>query len=259
MGREVSVKNAFGWLTASLVGTSLGMGCVDNTPAPPSAAVPPPSQAAAPLSQSDGKPLPTPQAQELPPPAFDDSPLVDQRAPEERAFVAAYQQVGRPRILILVNPTPDPQLAGIDDGVEKILADWLGADGQVDLVSPLTARQHPTDSQIKDLQSGHAAAPRETPGQPNADIFVQVQVHPIEQTPNGLAVRMTAEAINVKGGESIGRAVVDVPPPLGKPQINTYTRYMARKLMDGMIGSWEANGGQAPPAGSAGPSTQPVR
>ncbi len=252
------MKNAFGWLIPTVIGTSLGMGCVDNTPPPPSAPVPPPSQAAAPLSQS-GKPLPTPEAQELPPPAYDDSPLVDQHAPEERSYVAAYQQVGRPRMLILVNPTSDPQLAGIDDGVEKILADWLGADGQVDLVSPLTARQHLTDSQIKDLQNGHAPAPGETPGQPNADIFVQVQVHPIEQTPNGLAVRMTAEAINVKGGESIGRAVVDVPPPLDKPQINTYTRYMARKLMEGMIGSWEANGGQAPPAASAPPTTQPAR
>jgi hypothetical protein len=32
--------------------------------------------------------------------------------------------------------------------------------------------------------------------------------------------------------------MVEVPPPLDKRQLNKYTRFLARKLMDGMTGSW---------------------
>ena len=69
---------------------------------------------------------------------------------------------------------------------------------------------------------------------------------------------MVAEALNVGDGRSLGRAVMDVPAPLDKPKINRYTRYMARKLMDGMIVSWQrmtkdgqssANPGAGAPAG----------
>ena len=35
-------------------------------------------------------------------------------------------------------------------------------------------------------------------------------------------------------------AVVDVPTPLDKAQINDYTRYLARKLMDDMTQTWAA-------------------
>jgi hypothetical protein len=68
---------------------------------------------------------------------------------------------------------------------------------------------------------------------------VQVSARPTHQTPRGLEVRMVAEAINVQGGQSVGRAVVDMPPPLDKPRINKFTRFLARVLMDRMIGTWE--------------------
>jgi len=46
---------------------------------------------------------------------------------------------------------------------------------------------------------------------------------------------------------------VDIAPPLDKPQINTYTRYVARKLMDDMIGAWS----NMQPA-SAAPAVNPA-
>jgi hypothetical protein len=68
-----------------------------------------------------------------------------------------------------------------------------------------------------------------------------------------------AEAMNTRGGQSLGRAVADVPPPLEGPAINSVTRYLSRKLMDEMMATWSspppaaATSAQAPSA----PSTPP--
>jgi hypothetical protein len=135
------------------------------------------------------------------------------------------------------------------EAVETIMTDWLACNGQVTIISPIMARQRLSDEQVKELQAGRPQAMREIVQQLGADILVQMQAKPTRQTPRGLEVRMIVEALNVKGGESVARAVVDVPPPLEKTTINEYTRFMARKLMDGMIGSWLA----PPPAASAMP------
>ncbi len=122
-----------------------------------------------------------------------------------------------------------------------------------------------TDEQYKDLQSGRTRTQGEIARLLDADVLIQAQANPTRQTPEGLQIRLVAEAINVKGGESIGRAVVDIPPPLDKPQINKFTRFLTRKLMDGMMQSWDAfgpppSGGETPkppPAGLPGPANTP--
>lgn len=124
--------------------------------------------------------------------------------------------------------------------VENIMTDWLACNGQVTIISPIMARQRLNEQQLKDLQEGRPQVMSDIVQQLGADILVQVQAHPTKQTRAGLEVRILAEALNVKGGQSIGRAVVDVPPPLEKTTINRYTRFLARKLMDEMTGSWMA-------------------
>lgn len=251
----------------------------------------------------------------VPPPPFDDVPLVSQRPPEQKAFVDAYEAIGRPRIVVFVNRTLEGELVpvtreaplvsverrrsargdvavesrdyrnrddfyrGRDDRervdrfesrgpgeyrettevylrpgqydevdareidyetMENILIDWLAAGGNVEVISPVMARQRLTDQQVKDLQDGRPQAMSEVARQLDTDVLVQVQARPTRQTPRGLSVRVVAEAINVRGGQSIGRGVVEVPPPLDKPQLNRYTRFLARRLMDGMTGSWRA-------------------
>ena len=127
------------------------------------------------------------------------------------------------------------------EAMENILTDWLAADGRVEVVSPVMARQRLTDEQVKELQEGRPRMLGEIAKQLEADVLVQVQARPTRQTVHGLEVRVIAEAINVgRGGQSIARAVVEVPPPLDKPQLNKYTRFLARKLMDGMTSSWRA-------------------
>jgi len=141
------------------------------------------------------------------------------------------------------------------EAIESILTDWLAADGRVAIVSPTIARQRLTDEQVRELQSGRARVAREAAQQLDAPILIQLQAHPTRQTPQGLEVRVIAEAIDVShNGGSLARAVVDIPPPLEKTQINYYTRYLARKLEDGMTASWSAFG--APPASGQSPAGQ---
>ncbi len=141
------------------------------------------------------------------------------------------------------------------EAVETIMADWMAANGQITLISPTLARQRLSDQQVKELQEGRPQALSEVARQLGADVFIQVQAHPTRQTEQGLEVRIIAEAMNTKGGQSIGRAVVDVPPPLIKTTINRYTRYLARKLMDDMTATWSA----PPPPEMERPTTEPSR
>jgi hypothetical protein len=298
----------------------LGMGLIAATfagcaksPPPPRVPVPGPGNMDVVREHDPVKPLPNSAFRGPEPTAgFDDVPLVNQRPPEQRAFVDAYNRVGRPRITIFVNRTlqgelvpvnPDQPVASVEhvrrattgvsvenrdtftsesrrrtedrervdrfetkgpgelrettdvylrpgqydeiqaksldyEAVENILTDWLASNGQVTVISPIMVRQKLTPEQIKDLESGRPQVLSEIAQQLGTDVLVQAQARPTRQTPQGLQVRLVAEALNIKGGESIARAVVDIEPPLDKPQINTYTRYVARKLMDDLIGAW---------------------
>lgn len=179
------------------------------------------------------KPLPPPRGGDpsIAPP-FEDPALVTQSPPEQRAFVDAYTRVGRPRIALVVDASG--AAAGGDDAapraidyqaVETIMRDWIRSNGQVTLIS---------------------VPPGNNPAS-NIDIFVHVRAEPTRQAQQNVAVRMVAEATNTRDGVIIGSAVVDVPPPLEKTQINTYTRFLARKLMDDMAATWNA----APPRAAA--------
>lgn len=201
--------------------------------------------------QDPVRPMPRDEADEvLAPPPFTDVPLIVQNPPEQRAYLRAYEDVGRPRILVAVNrdvaPASSAARTGADEGravrtidheaVEVILTDWLAADGQVDILSPQAAANPLSDQQKQELRSGDTDDVARDTG---ADVVVSVRSRMTEQAGEHLMLRMVAEAVNARDGRSIGRAVVDVPPPLDKPQINKYTRFLARKLMDGMILSWQ--------------------
>jgi hypothetical protein len=126
------------------------------------------------------------------------------------------------------------------EAVENILTDFLACQGTIEIMSPTMARQRLNDEQVKDLQSGRPQAMREIAQQLDTDVLVQVTAHPTRQTPYGLEFRLVGEALNIKGGQQVGRAVVDIPPPLDKPTLNRYTRFMARKLMMDMTQSWSS-------------------
>jgi hypothetical protein len=135
----------------------------------------------------------------------------------------------------------DAQARSLDyEAIENIMTDWIASQGQVVVVSPTVARQRLSDQQVKELQEGRPQMLSEVAQQLNTDILIQVQARPTRQTGNGLEIRLVAEALNTHGGQSLARATVDMEPPLDKPQINKYTRFLARKLMADMTATWSA-------------------
>ncbi len=210
---------------------------------------------------------------------FDDPPIVTQAPPEQPLFVDAYRAVGAPRIAVYVNRTMEGNLIGtteeqrlagvrvdapgrrfdgsveiylppgqydevaakrIDyDAFELVMTDLLSSGGRVTLVSPGMARTRLTDQQIRQIETGQTAALRLIAETLDADVLVQVQARPTQQTSKGLGVRMLAEAINTRGGESLARAFVDVAPPLTKTQIQKHARYLSRVVMLKLTGAWE--------------------
>lgn len=122
--------------------------------------------------------------------------------------------------------------------MENLLADWMAADGQVTIISPTLSRRKLTDDEKQALHAGRPQALSDLARQLDADILIQVQARPTRQTPDGLELRVVTEAMNIKGGESLARASVDIYPPLDKVQRNKFTRFVSRKLMDGMTQTW---------------------
>jgi len=158
------------------------------------------------------------------------------------------------------------------DAIEKILSDWMSCGGRVHMISPdyLAAQLGPADMEA--LSQGKPVAMNDLAQKVGADVLIQVQAHPTRQTDGAMEIRLVAEAMNVRGGDQIGVAVVDVPLPLEKTRINEYTRFIAGKLMVGMAGAWDAytsspaapGGGPGaarpglPPVPQAAPATQPA-
>src|SRR3954452_21575186 len=163
--------------SAALVGVVglASFGCADRNPPPPRVEVPPQEARdrwAFRAEEREGKPLPNQQPQSMvPPPPFEDGPLVNQRPPEQAAFVDAYNRVGRPRIVVFMNHTNvDSQFDF--EAVENALTDWLSSNGQVTIIAPTTARRLMTDEQVKELQSDRSTALSDLAQRLDADILV---------------------------------------------------------------------------------------
>jgi len=242
-------------------------GCRDNSPEVQRVPTPAPGRDTERTHYDRPKPLPD-DAHDGPRglAPFTDEPLVVDIPAEAKAFVDMYKQVGKPRLVVFVNRGLDGQILPVTDAgryttskdvylrpgqydevrakqidyemMELLLSDWMSADNQVTIISPRTVHRQLTDQEQKDLQAGNPRALNDVGRRLDADVLIQVQAKPTRQTLEGLEVRVIAEAINIKGGESLARAAVDVQPPLDKVQANKYTRFLARKLMDGMTSSW---------------------
>ena len=213
--------------------------------------------------RDEQRPLPSRRDErtELPPPPFEDPPLVVHSPPEQREFLRAYDDVGRPTIAVFVNRSFVAEPLGKDvkghgnelgtrsidyEAMENILTDWLAADGRVEILSTTGVRERLSAGEARDLEDGDLKMNDETARRLDADVLVQVFARITKQTPEGPEVRLVSEAVNIRGGQSIGRAMVDVPAPLTKPQLNRYTRFVARKLMDGLTQTWTRMADEAP-------------
>jgi hypothetical protein len=186
---------------------------------------------------------------------FYNEAMAGQRTAEQASFEQAYRAVGRPRIMVFVGRSAeggakapgDVQVGSIDDTVvENVLTDLLACQGAVDIVSPTVVRQRLAEAQARVGQANRLQAMRDVAQQLETDVLVYVTAQP-----TGPEARLVGEAVNVKGGQQIGRAVVEIPPPLEKGTLNRYTRLVARKLMMDMTQNWMSPEGPTtrPPAG----------
>ncbi len=246
-------------------------GCVQNPPQTNITVANPPAPASYPLDHS--KPLPDQSAENEPQPTYGDPPIVDQPPPEQAWFVNAYNQVGRPRLAVFVNRTlqgyvisyptggtylapgeyQDSDLAARDySEIDSSLSDCFAARVQVTLVSPEFIRTHLTQGQIQNLQAGHSQSLNDVSQATGADVLIQVQARPARRD-GQLVVALIGEAINIRGGESIAHASVEMPAPLSRIELNNYTRFLTRKLMQDMVNTWT----NSPPPGQSAPATQP--
>jgi hypothetical protein len=232
-------------VTAGMMGLTLCAGCRDSSPPVPY--TPPPARGYETGLREHEAPKPMPEgrtAMSDGPRPFNDEPLLVDTPPEARRFVEMYNKVGRPRITVIVDPTIGPS---IDYGMmELLLTDWMAADGQVSIVSPTVSRARLTKDQVKAAEGGNADAVRDV-----ADIMIHVTAGPTQQR-QVRDVRILAEAMEVRGGDSLARAAVDMNPPMSKPKLNEYTRFLARKMMDGMATTWATP--QPAPAGTQQPA-----
>jgi hypothetical protein len=130
--------------------------------------------------------------------------------------------------------------------IENLITDNLGADGQVMIITPTYARGRLTDQEVQELQSGRPQMLGELAEKLQCDVLVQITARPSVQTDQGLGIRLIAQAFNTRGGQAIAHAALDVPPPMTKIKLNNYTRFVSRKLMDGMTQSWTTMAAQAP-------------
>jgi hypothetical protein len=149
----------------------------------------------------------------------------------------------------------DASLAALDySEMESLLSDWIGCDGQVTLIAPGFIRAHLTDQQVQDLQSGKGSSLDDLSKDTGADVLIQVQAHPVRRS-DQVVVLLVAEAINIRGGELLGHASVEMPTPVDRFALNNYTRFLARKLIHEMTNTWSVPAPGPGPAGSgpAGP------
>jgi hypothetical protein len=111
------------------------------------------------------------------------------------------------------------------------------------------------------VQAGKAAGLDAIVGAAQPDVLIQIQAHPTRRQ-DQLVVLLVAEATNIRGGESLAQASVEMPTPVDRIELNNYTRFLARKLMHEMGDTWAAAPAPPPaspatPSAPAAPATRP--
>ena len=252
---------AIGLLSVMLIGC--------RTPPPPRVPVP---------SESDGNPYTTYQHDErkpLPPSATQaqrDGRTQSQQQqitdpvvaippgppPVSQRYVDAYDRVGRPRMMVLVDrpdALPRSLVAGDYDVLERVIRDTLSAHGQVLVVAPLTVREQIDQQQVDDINAGRADALADAGAKLRADVLVQVRAPP---SGTGGDTQLTATARNTRDNQQLATAAAALGPSPQRRQIDFAGRLLGERLVDELAAAWERLAEQRPaPDAATAPATQP--
>jgi len=252
----------------SAIGLSaLAMGC-KNTP-PPQVPVP---------SESGGNPYTTYQHDSankpLPPsatgadassggphPEMTQSPTVSPPQPPvvPQAYLDAYDRVGRPRLLVLVDPSDNPEkslVPGDYELLEKVVRETISAGGEVAVVPASAVRERATPQQLHDIAAGRATAMVDVGNAVHADVLIEVKpVTSKDQT------QLTAIARNIRDGQQIATATSAVQSASPRRQIDFAGRLLGERMVDALADAWDRLARQpatSKPTSGAVPPTPPA-
>jgi hypothetical protein len=178
--------------------------------------------------------------------------------PVSQAYLDAYDRVGRPRILVLVERAQNPTRAivpGDYDTLERVVRGSLAAEGQVATVSPNAARTL-NEQQVRDIVAGKQNAMADAGSILHADVLVLVRVAPSANERE--ETQITATARNTRDGQPIATAASSLPAPPQRRQIDYTGRLLGERLVDELTGAWENLARTAPPGAATQPATAPA-
>lgn len=178
----------------------------------------------------------------------------------EDLFVAAYQKRS-PRIMVFVNRTiqgdsvPKDTFEKLVNGqtaneavgvastdyemIEAAIVQYFGNSPKVRVQDSDAARAKLTREQVLRIENSDPAANRLLAVELQQDVLIRVTASPTRQASSGQpSVRLIAKAVSTTDARNLGNAFIDMPLPMGKSNINMYTRYLSEQLMGQMAQKW---------------------
>jgi len=125
--------------------------------------------------------------------------------------------------------------------IELSIVNYMDAGGRVQIKDADAARNKLDREKILRLENGDAAAWRLLSTELQTDILIQVKAVPTRQASSGAAIRLMCKAVSTTDARNLGTAVVDMPLPISKTNVNVFTRHLAEKMMQQMAEKWSGN------------------
>ena len=171
-----------------------------------------------------------------------------------QAYFDAYDKIGRPRLMVLVDrpDAPGALVPGDFEMLERVVREALSARGQVLVVSPATINEQVDAQQLREIAAGRAEPLVDAGAKLRADILVQVRVTPSAQ---GGETQLSATARHTRDNQQIASAAAAVGTSPPRRQLDFAGRLLAERLVDELAAAW--NRMQAPPPSptASAPST----
>jgi hypothetical protein len=122
--------------------------------------------------------------------------------------------------------------------IETSIVNYFDNSGRIQVKDAEAARAKLNREQILRIENGDPAANRLLAAELQADLLIHVTATPTSQAAEGPAVRLIAKAVTTTDARNMGTAMVDMPFPMSKQNINVYTRYLTSQLMRQMALKW---------------------
>jgi hypothetical protein len=179
--------------------------------------------------------------------------------PVSQDYLDAYDRVGRPRLMIVVQPadTAHALVPGDYDAIAHALLETLSANGQVAVVPNQAVAQELKPPQMKAIVDGDKAALAQAGQLLRADVVIAVGVEAPAPGEMKGQVKISAVARNSGDGQTLATVTSTLPSPPQRRQIDFAGRLLGQQMIDELAGAWDrlsAAGATQPSSGTREPS-----